>query len=50
MNDNVNEVINTNIAHVWLDDDGIMRSMLIPNAEITLGDTKGTVAAYRKVS
>ena len=43
-------IIKTRIASVWLDNDGIIRSVLVPHAEVTLEGAEETAAAYQQVS
>jgi len=37
------------VAKVWLGDDGIVRIIHVPGAEVTLEDAKETMAAYLKI-
>ena len=50
MNDQPSEVIRTRISEIQLDGDGILRSTIVPNAEVTLEDSKRSIAVYRELS
>lgn len=38
------------VARLWLGEDGIVRIIHIPNAEVTLEDARETMAAYLKIN
>ncbi len=44
------EAITTRVNQVWLADDGIVRIIRVPGAEVTLADAKETMAAYLKIN
>ena len=45
-----NEGIVTRVNKVWLGEDGIVRIIHVPGAEVTLEDCKETMAAYLKLN
>ena len=50
MNNDEREIIEVRIGKVWLDADGILRwDVLLPNAELTLDDSKAIIAACRRL-
>ena len=44
------EAITTRVNQVWLADDGIVRIIHVPGAEVTLADAEETMAAYLKIN
>jgi hypothetical protein len=40
----------TRVARLWLGEDGIVRIIHVPGAEVTLEDAKETMAAYLKIN
>lgn len=45
----MNEVIETRTAKIWLGEDGMVRAVLSPNAQVTLADAKEHIEALVKV-
>lgn len=41
---------NSKVAKLWLGDDGIVRIIHVPGAEVTLEDAQETMAAYLKLN
>jgi hypothetical protein len=44
------DAIATRVNKVWLGEDGIVRIIHVPGAEVTLEDVKETMAAYLKIN
>lgn len=44
------EVVNIAKASMWLEEDGIVRIMWVPGAEVTLADAQESMAAYLRIN
>ena len=44
------EILETAKSKLWLGDDGIVRIIHVPDADVTLADAKETMAAYLKIN
>ena len=49
MDNKASEVIRTGLSDIWLGDDGIIRSIIMPGGVGTLETAKEAVVAYRKL-
>ena len=49
MDNKASQVIRTGLSDIWLGDDGIIRSIVIPGGVGTLETAKEAVVAYRKL-
>ena len=45
-----NEVIETRISRKWLDEDGILRIIMLPKVAVTLPDVKADMATYEQAT